>query len=91
MWAKLLALLMPIVETEVTAVAPIAVNAVSKLGAAELQAVQSGNLKDTGKILADTVNSAAADAAAAGISAGAPALLVAVSHAIASAPAPAAS
>lgn len=90
MWAKLLAFLTPIAESEFEAVAPIAVSAVTELGSDELQAVQTGDLKDTGKILAAVTQNAANKAVAAGLSAVSPmSLLAAVGHAIATAPAPA--
>lgn len=71
-----------IIENEVATVLPIATAAVSNLAADELTAVTSGDAKDTGHILAKAVQNTADQMAAAGIAAGAPAILTAVAHAV---------
>jgi len=84
-WQLLLSWLLPVVETEVQTILPIATNAVSTLTTEESAALASGDLKNTGKILATVVKNAADQAAAQGLSVGAPALLTAVGHAVQSA------
>jgi len=82
-WQLLLSWFLPIIENEVATVLPIATTAVNNLAADELTAVTSGDAKDTGHILAKAVQNTADQMAAAGVAAGAPAILTAVAHAVA--------
>ena len=81
-WQMLLSWLLPVVETEVSTVLPIATKAVNDLAQNEVNAIATGDAKDTGHILAKAVQNTTTELAAAGISAGAPAVLTAVAHAI---------
>lgn len=88
-WQVLLSWLLPVVETEVSTVMPIATKAVNDLAQNEVNAIATGDAKDTGHILAKAVQNTTNQMAAAGISAGAPAVLTAVAHAVSAIQAPA--
>ena len=75
------------VESEATALAPIAEAAVSNLAVDEAQALATGNSANTGHILAAVMKTTAQQAEIAGITAAAPAILAAVGAASSKAPA----
>jgi hypothetical protein len=87
LWPSLSSFLDGFVHSEITAVAPIAQQAVANLTAAEAEALATGNNANTGHILAKVVSDTTKQLSVAGITAGAPSILAAIGAAAQAAPA----